>query len=147
MRSYSLLFFFFFHHSHIIPYPGWPIVPYGIRYLLEHCQTHYQPKGGIYIFENGIAIKEKTKADAVPDAHRIHFMAMYLSEIHQVISFPFFFFFLSFSFSSFSFPLLLFLSFLFFLSFLIIFFFSFSFSLLLLFLLFFVHFILIHEFC
>ena len=66
-------------------FSGWPIVPYGIRYLLEHCQTHYQPKGGIYIFENGIAIKEKTKADAVPDAHRIHFMAMYLSEIHQVI--------------------------------------------------------------
>jgi hypothetical protein len=77
---------------------GWPITPWGIRKLLEYIQKRYQPSGGIYLFENGIAVKEQNERDAVRDVRRINFVNDYLIEIHKVILFFCFFVFLFFCF-------------------------------------------------
>ena len=64
---------------------GWPIAPWGVRKLLEYTQNKYSPAGGIYLFENGMAVKEPTVKDAATDTRRINYMHDYLAEIHKAI--------------------------------------------------------------
>jgi len=64
---------------------GWSIAPWGVRKLLEYTQQKYYPAGGIYLFENGMAVKEMSVCDAVMDTKRINFMHDYLVEIHKAM--------------------------------------------------------------
>jgi beta-glucosidase/6-phospho-beta-glucosidase/beta-galactosidase len=64
---------------------GWSIAPWGVRKLLEYTQQKYYPAGGIYLFENGMAVKEMIVCDAVMDTKRINFMHDYLVEIHKAM--------------------------------------------------------------
>mmetsp|Transcript_24727 Transcript_24727/g.34019 ORF Transcript_24727/g.34019 Transcript_24727/m.34019 type:complete len:597 (+) Transcript_24727:44-1834(+) len=64
---------------------GWPIAPWGIRKLLEHIQKLYSPPGGIYVFENGMAVKETNKFEAQSDTRRLDYLYSYLSEVHHAI--------------------------------------------------------------
>jgi len=64
---------------------GWPIAPWGVRKLLEYIQQKYAPAGGIYLFENGMAVKELSAREAAMDTQRINFVHSYLVEIHQAM--------------------------------------------------------------
>jgi beta-glucosidase/6-phospho-beta-glucosidase/beta-galactosidase len=64
---------------------GWPIVPWGVRKLLEYTQKKYSPAGGIYLFENGMAVNEPSVKDAATDTRRINYMHDYLAEIHKAM--------------------------------------------------------------
>jgi beta-glucosidase/6-phospho-beta-glucosidase/beta-galactosidase len=61
---------------------GWSIAPWGVRKLLEYTQQKYYPAGGMYLFENGMAVKEQNVREAAMDTKRINFMNDYLVEIH-----------------------------------------------------------------
>jgi beta-glucosidase/6-phospho-beta-glucosidase/beta-galactosidase len=64
---------------------GWSIAPWGVRKLLEYTQQKYYPAGGIYLFENGMAVKEQNVREAAMDTKRINFMNDYLVEIHKAM--------------------------------------------------------------
>lgn len=64
---------------------NWLIVSGGIRKLLKYCQARYNDPGGIYIFENGCAVKEKCLDDAINDVARIDYLHDYITEVHKAI--------------------------------------------------------------
>jgi len=65
---------------------GWDIVPWGFRRLVTHIHRTYSPPGGIYITENGCAVREDTDADAVNDTFRVEYLQGYLSALQKSIS-------------------------------------------------------------
>lgn len=54
---------------------GWGIHPAGLYQLIKYCYDNYEVKGGIYIFENGMATED--------DEKRIHFIRDHLYEIYR----------------------------------------------------------------
>ena len=36
---------------------GWPVVPWGLARMLKYCQDKYKSAGGIYVTENGVAVR------------------------------------------------------------------------------------------
>jgi len=52
---------------------GWGIHPEGLYKIIKYCYDNYDVKGGIYIFENGIATDD--------DNQRIKFISDHLGEI------------------------------------------------------------------
>mmetsp|Transcript_10273 Transcript_10273/g.13484 ORF Transcript_10273/g.13484 Transcript_10273/m.13484 type:complete len:505 (-) Transcript_10273:99-1613(-) len=70
---------------------GWAVVPWGLRKLLLYIQNRYAPEGGIIITENGCAMKEKNREEALdpnssPALAKLKFFHGYISEVHQAIS-------------------------------------------------------------
>jgi beta-glucosidase/6-phospho-beta-glucosidase/beta-galactosidase len=64
---------------------GWSVVPWGFKHLLLWCQRRYKPSGGIYVTENGCAVLEPTKEEAVNDTFRVAFLASYVAALHEAI--------------------------------------------------------------
>lgn len=65
---------------------GWAIVPWGIRKQLAWIQRRYHPAGGIYVTENGCAVKETDVATAICDSMRVQYLQGYISEVHSAIT-------------------------------------------------------------
>jgi len=70
-----------------------PIVPWGLARMLVHITNTYQPKGGIYITENGVSIageEEATQASDTqprrPGAKRISYVRAHLVAITRAIA-------------------------------------------------------------
>ena len=55
----------------------WAVAPWGLRKLLNHIQEQYNPRGGIIITENGLAVDN--------DSERIPFFQGYLGEVRKSI--------------------------------------------------------------
>ncbi|TMW61451.1 hypothetical protein Poli38472_012642 [Pythium oligandrum] len=64
---------------------GWNVVPWGLEKILLWVQNRYNCAGGIYITENGCAVADKTKEDAMNDDFRVNFYKAYLSHVHKAI--------------------------------------------------------------
>jgi beta-glucosidase/6-phospho-beta-glucosidase/beta-galactosidase len=65
---------------------GWPVVPWGLRKLLEYIGRVYAPEGGIVITENGLAAAEPNAAAAAADTTRIDYYARYIAAVQEAIS-------------------------------------------------------------
>ncbi len=70
---------------------GWAVAPWGFGDLLLHITQRYAPKGGIIVTENGCAMPDKTKQDAVdPNSvssrRRTTFMHQYLSSMLEAMN-------------------------------------------------------------
>lgn len=66
---------------------GWPVVPWGLKKLLEFIQSEYLPKGGIYITENGCAARGESDylVPAKNDVFRVDYFKGYLAQVHKAI--------------------------------------------------------------
>lgn len=64
---------------------AWIIAPFGMRKLLEYCQEKYKDPGGMYIFENGCAVREKCLEDALNDISRVSYFHDYIEEMHKAM--------------------------------------------------------------
>lgn len=62
---------------------AWIVAPFGIRKLLEYCYDRY--KDGIYIFENGCAVREKCLEDSLNDKARVSYLHDYITEMHKAM--------------------------------------------------------------
>ena len=58
---------------------GWGVHPEGIRKMLNYIQTEYNPKGGIVITENGVAVDEGCVEEAMKDIERAVYLKRYLA--------------------------------------------------------------------
>mmetsp|Transcript_8591 Transcript_8591/g.11219 ORF Transcript_8591/g.11219 Transcript_8591/m.11219 type:complete len:235 (-) Transcript_8591:190-894(-) len=69
---------------------GWAVVPWGLRKLLLYIQTRYSPEGGIFITENGCAMKEKDREEAIEPksetaVSKLNFFNEYITQVHMGI--------------------------------------------------------------
>ena len=64
---------------------GIGIVPWGLRKLLVYVQNRYNPKGGVYVVENGLASLEPTVEAALNDKLREEYMMSYLREVKNAM--------------------------------------------------------------
>merc|ERR1712141_287044 len=69
---------------------GWAIVPWGFRKLLLYIQDRYSPEGGIIVTENGCAIQEDSKEEAIDPSSKsaikkLRFFDGYVGEMHRAI--------------------------------------------------------------
>eukprot|EP00877_Chromochloris_zofingiensis_P007969 jgi/Chrzof1/3425/Cz12g24240.t1 len=64
---------------------GWGIHPEGIRKMLDYIQREYNPRGGIIITENGVAVREGELDDSLKDIDRAVYIKNYLREVHKAI--------------------------------------------------------------
>lgn len=64
---------------------GWDIVPWGLGRLLLHIHAVYAPPGGIYITENGCAVREEDVATAKADGPRVEYLQGYIAQVHKAI--------------------------------------------------------------
>uniref|UniRef100_A0A7S2WIS8 beta-glucosidase n=1 Tax=Mucochytrium quahogii TaxID=96639 RepID=A0A7S2WIS8_9STRA len=70
---------------------GWGIAPWGLRKLLNWINNRYHCDGGIIITENGCAMKETSKQEALdPESEtsrkRIKFLHDYILQVHKAIN-------------------------------------------------------------
>mmetsp|Transcript_89355 Transcript_89355/g.208005 ORF Transcript_89355/g.208005 Transcript_89355/m.208005 type:complete len:678 (+) Transcript_89355:42-2075(+) len=61
---------------------GWDIVPWGLHRLIHWIQREYAPPGGIFITENGCAVREE---DPTKDTLRKEYLQGYLAQVHKAI--------------------------------------------------------------
>merc|ERR1711862_448434 len=64
---------------------GWAVVPWGLRRMLEYCQKEYPTPGGIFVTENGCAVKEDDVESAKNDTFRVEYFQGYIAQVHQAI--------------------------------------------------------------
>ncbi|MFN8482157.1 MAG: GH1 family beta-glucosidase [Anaerolineae bacterium] len=64
---------------------GWPVVPDGMRMLLERLHRDYAP-GAMYLAENGAAFPDVVSDGAVHDPRRIAYLDGYLRAAHAAIA-------------------------------------------------------------
>lgn len=64
----------------------WPVVPWGLNRLCQYIQKEYQPKGGIWITENGCAVQDEDDVEnAKQDTFRVNYYRDYLAQLHKAI--------------------------------------------------------------
>ncbi|MFN8471306.1 MAG: GH1 family beta-glucosidase [Anaerolineae bacterium] len=64
---------------------GWPVVPEGMRTLLERLYRDYAP-AAIYVAENGAAFPDVPADGVVRDPRRIAYLNSYLRSAHEALS-------------------------------------------------------------
>ncbi|KIY94599.1 beta-glucosidase [Monoraphidium neglectum] len=64
---------------------GWGVHPEGIRRVLNYIQAEYNPRGGIIVTENGVAVEEAGVAEALKDIERAVYLKRYLTEVHKAV--------------------------------------------------------------
>ena len=57
----------------------------GLRKVLNYIQAEYNPKGGVVITENGVAVREDGVDDALKDIERAVYLKRYLTEVHKAL--------------------------------------------------------------
>lgn len=64
----------------------WIVMPKGIYKVLEYCHNSYNYREGIYIFENGCAVKESDNpSKPLNDQPRISYIRDYLKEVNKAV--------------------------------------------------------------
>lgn len=64
---------------------GWAIVPWGMRDILLYVQKRYAPDGGIWVTENGLAVKEASVEEARGNGTRVAFYKEYVTAMHEAM--------------------------------------------------------------
>mmetsp|Transcript_20385 Transcript_20385/g.30148 ORF Transcript_20385/g.30148 Transcript_20385/m.30148 type:complete len:504 (-) Transcript_20385:473-1984(-) len=64
---------------------GWSVVPWGFKKLLVWCQRRYAPTGGIYVTENGCAVKEDDVKVAENDHFRVSYLKGYIASMREAM--------------------------------------------------------------
>lgn len=64
---------------------GWAIVPRGFSRLLTYISDTYNPKGGILVTENGLAVKEDTLDEVHSNNLRLSYYQRYIGAVHEAI--------------------------------------------------------------
>jgi hypothetical protein len=64
---------------------GAGVHPEGIRRAIGYVMAEYAPRGGVMVTENGVAVDEGGRDEAVKDIERAVFLKRYLTEVHRAI--------------------------------------------------------------
>eukprot|EP00927_Polykrikos_kofoidii_P062154 TRINITY_DN56974_c0_g1_i1.p1 TRINITY_DN56974_c0_g1~~TRINITY_DN56974_c0_g1_i1.p1 ORF type:complete len:511 (-),score=57.82 TRINITY_DN56974_c0_g1_i1:183-1649(-) len=64
---------------------GWDVVPWGLGRMLMYLHRTYAPRGGIWVTENGCAVKEDDAESACNDEFRVRYFQGYIAQVHKAI--------------------------------------------------------------
>lgn len=56
-----------------------------MRKILNYCHNKYKNPGGIYVCENGCAVRERCLDESINDVARVDYLRSYITEMHKAI--------------------------------------------------------------